>query len=1183
MAIDTMPNILGQRYRLLNLLGAGGMGRVYRAMDRLNGQVLALKRVLIPADQLVFATRTLPQMDFNVALAQEFQLLSALRHPSIIGVLDYGFDSERQPFLTMELIENAQTIREAAQDQPLTVQVELLIQLLQALSYLHRRDVVHRDLKPSNVLVKSGQVKVLDFGISIIKGQLSAISGTILYMAPEVLRGEGAGVQADLYAVGVLIYELLVGNPPYKSETPSKLIETILNTPLDVVLTGVDSQMASILERLLAKRPQDRYASADEAIEALSKVIHHPVLLETGTSRESFLQTTRLVGREAEVAQLSASLMETGAGLGGSWLVGGESGIGKTRLLDELRTLALVNGALVLRGHTVAGGGRPYEVWREPLRRLVLASDPDDVEASILKPVVPDIPVLLERDVPDAPEFDSQATQGRLLTTIANILKRHEQPMVIFLENLHWADEESLALLAWLNQIVAWLPVMIVGSYRDDERPELPSRLREMKMMKLRRLPVPSIADLSESMLGTVGRQPQIVSLLERETEGNPFFVIEVVRALAEEAGRLDKIGTMRLPQHVFTGGVRRVVERRLSRVPPDAHPLLQLAAVGGNQLEVDVLRASAPQIDVDRWLLTCANVAVLELDEGRWRFAHDKLRQGLLIELKPEQIRDLHRQYATTIESVSPDPASRAAALAYHWGEAKEQAKEGSFAALAGERALRSGAYQTAVSYLSGALALASEPGMARSQDAQAIAARLRRATLGRELAEAYYGAGDLGNARQQQEAALDILGFPVPAAQGKATFNPEQQVLIQALRRIMPVRFGRSSEDKRTLVLEAIRAYQQLVQIYYSSGDSAPLIYAAIRGLNLIETAGAVPPAMEAQAYADMGTASGFIPQHARAEAYNRQAREATQGIDDLSTVSWVLQLTGTYDVGVGKWPSALSALNRAIEIAEQIGHKRRWQESSSILATAISYRGEFERASQIRYDVTTAVRRNSTPAAHAWALLSQAESTLLLGQVNDALTVLDEVASIVDQNTSHTAQIRLHALSALTNLYIGEQDLAGQAADTAMRATGALRPISIHMLPAYSALVDVNLALWEAAKRQPGSRTQERAQRTQKAQEVLDYASRIFPIVQPAVARLQGSADWLADRQDQARKAWQRGLALGEQFGMPYEQALAHYELGRHLGATDPVRQQHLGRAAELFGKLGAVYHLARTQME
>src|SRR5262249_17274966 len=257
------------------------------AIDRLNGQVLALKRVLVPTEQLVFATRSASRIDFRFALAQEFQLLTALRHPGVIGVLDYGFDNSQQPFLTMELIENAQSIRDAALDRPLVIQIELLMQLLQALSYLHRRGVVHRDLKPSNVLVKTGQVKVLDFGISIMKGQRSAVSGTLTYMAPEILRGESANIAADLYAVGVIAYAFLAGRPMFKSQTPSKLIDEILNTPLDVLLTGLDSQSVSVLQRFLAKDPSDRYASAAEAITALSEIVHQPVLVESGTYRES--------------------------------------------------------------------------------------------------------------------------------------------------------------------------------------------------------------------------------------------------------------------------------------------------------------------------------------------------------------------------------------------------------------------------------------------------------------------------------------------------------------------------------------------------------------------------------------------------------------------------------------------------------------------------------------------------------------------------------------------------------------------------------------------------------------------------------------------------------------------------------------------------------------------------------
>ncbi|HEX2622358.1 MAG TPA: protein kinase, partial [Phototrophicaceae bacterium] len=139
--------LIANRYLLLEELGKGGMGIVYRATDRLNGSIVALKHVLTPAEQLQFAS-TDASADYRLALAQEFHTLATLRHPHIISVLDYGFDEQRQPYFTMDLLENAQSITDYGRGQTVAVQVELLIQTLQALAYLHRRGIIHRDLKP---------------------------------------------------------------------------------------------------------------------------------------------------------------------------------------------------------------------------------------------------------------------------------------------------------------------------------------------------------------------------------------------------------------------------------------------------------------------------------------------------------------------------------------------------------------------------------------------------------------------------------------------------------------------------------------------------------------------------------------------------------------------------------------------------------------------------------------------------------------------------------------------------------------------------------------------------------------------------------------------------------------------------------------------------------------------------
>jgi serine/threonine protein kinase len=160
--VDPLPvELLGGRYQVLNHLGSGGMGAVYRALDRLSGRVVTLKRLRVTAPA---SSSRSSSGDRRLELAREFSLLASLRHPNIISVLDYGFDTDRMPFFTMDLEENAVTIVDAGRGRPLLVQVDLLVQTLRALAYLHRHGILHRDLKPENVVVVDGQVKASTSG-----------------------------------------------------------------------------------------------------------------------------------------------------------------------------------------------------------------------------------------------------------------------------------------------------------------------------------------------------------------------------------------------------------------------------------------------------------------------------------------------------------------------------------------------------------------------------------------------------------------------------------------------------------------------------------------------------------------------------------------------------------------------------------------------------------------------------------------------------------------------------------------------------------------------------------------------------------------------------------------------------------------------------------------------------------
>src|SRR5712692_8358103 len=236
MTSSVVSSLFSQRYRLAREIGRGGMGVVYRAADRLSGQDVALKRVTKPSEELIFTSAS-ASADRQLALAQEFQLLASLRHPNIISVLDYGFDDEHRPYFTMDLLENPVTVSHYAQSLPVPEKTRVLAQILQALKYLHRRGIVHRDLKPANILVSDGQLKVLDFGLAIARHQeapgTSSTTGTLAYMAPEVLDGQPAREASDLYAVGVIAYELFMGKHPFNTANLTALVDEILKTVPD--------------------------------------------------------------------------------------------------------------------------------------------------------------------------------------------------------------------------------------------------------------------------------------------------------------------------------------------------------------------------------------------------------------------------------------------------------------------------------------------------------------------------------------------------------------------------------------------------------------------------------------------------------------------------------------------------------------------------------------------------------------------------------------------------------------------------------------------------------------------------------------------------------------------------------------------------------------------------------------
>jgi hypothetical protein len=1126
-------------------------------------------------------------------LAHEFEVLASLRHPNIISVLDYGFDGQQRPYLVFELLEDAQTLTEAGWEQPRSVQVALLSQMLQALVYLHRRGIIHRDIKPANVLVADGQVKLLDFGLAVALEQRARAfrSGTRGYLAPELLRGEPPSELSDLYAAGVLAYELFVGRHPDEQRGVSSLDmdvawfadrfssvtshESHAMEPLDTLELpeSLEPGLAQLLRRLLALEPHERFQSAEVALAALCEATGQALPVETAATRESFLQAARFIGRHQELAQLGQALDRAEwEEQGSAWLVAGESGVGKSRLLAEFRILALVRGATVLRGQAIRQGGSPYQPWREVLRGLALLAGLEAQEAAIFKPLVPDIGALLGRDIPEPEPLGADAAHERLLATVEEVLGRLSRPMVVILEDLQWADCATLSLLSRLARSAPGAKLLLLGSYRDDERPKLSRELPALQVLKLPRLTPGEIAALSESMVGRAGREPRVVSLLERETEGNPFFLIEVIRALAEQCGRLDCIGREALPGKAFVGGMRSIIQRRLGKVPQWARERLRLAAVIGRDIHEELLRAADPSMELDCWLRECADAAVLEVAGSRWRFAHDKLREGLLDSLSPELTRALHRRAARAIESVHGDSADWVAALAHHWHEAGEEARAAYYSEKAGQQALSVYACGLALEHFQRALAFAES----RRQGHRRIG------QLEARVAETYFLAGDLEACRVYAERALAHFGWSVPRSRVGWALGIPRQVAELLLQSAVPRVFAVRSREDRALRREAGQLMLRLSEILFYVQGSTQLLWSGPRTLNVLAPVG--PSECLARGYVLMAVMlSSLPPLRPVVEAWCERALRLSERLGTPADIVYTLARCAACGLGYARWKEVEGWTQRALLLADATRDFRQAEEVRTLMSLAAQYQGRFQQGLLLADAMEASARRRGSVQTLHWGALSRAGALVRLGRTQEVIRELDGELPWVEAHAGASEKVILHGALALSLQRQGQESRALEVARRGLALMRGMRPVAYWLYTGVTQVAEVYLTAWERHGEKGASGRQALVRAAHDACRAMRAFGRAFAFGQPFALLCNGLESWLSGRPEAARRAWQSCLERAVALGLPYEEGRARLELGRHLPREVPARREHLLRACDLFARLNAADDLARAKVE
>lgn len=1216
-------SVIGNRYLLLEPLGRGSMGAVYKARDRMTGAIVALKCVeLSPTGPGYSATDTLPELATatetsnpsgpssapskgsqtealelcRLALAHEFQVLSSLRHPYIISVLDYGF-WEGQPYFTMELLPACKTLYAAGAHLGTADKVRLLAQVLLALCYMHRRAVLHRDLKPSNVLCVGQQLKVVDFGVAAAIGYVKSVAGTLEYMAPEVLVGNTPLPASDIYSFGVMACELLTGVYPFDLSSATRYLSDVLAkehwslvgsrmaliealcarlSPTTQSVASPSDARAALLERIeplqlrefvrqaMAPSLKDRFATAEAALEALEKAAGESFGAEVASTRESFLQAARLIGRDRELYQLEQALDAARKGRGGVWLIAGESGIGKSRLLNELRALALVRGAQVVRGQAITGGGAAHKEWGEVMRSLCITTEIGSLEARVLKSLVPDLPELLGRPIQDPPELDSTATMQRLFDTVLGVLLRQSVPTVIILEDLHWSSPESQMLLRRLTRETSSTTLLVLASYRNDERADLPQQLPGSHYMQLERLSSNQVAELAHSMLGSLGRDDQVLAILEKESEGNTFFLIEVVRALAEQSGGLAAIGREKLPQAVQTGGIQAILSRRLERVPQRFQELLQQAAVVGRQIDLAVMRQL--DADSDGFLQECTNAVVLEVFEQQWRFSHDKLREAVLAALPPAKRRLHHGQVAMAMErAYEGNRAPHAVRLAFHFQEAELPERAAHYAVIAAELARQAGALREATANLERALAYYNSVG----------APALVRGRLYRLLAEIWLGLGEFDEVEKNAQQAMAMFGMPMPKSGPDWLGALTVQVAHFLSAMAWPLPGKPLAPDKLALLQEA----QKLMWSYglalanNDKQEQAGLL--SLISLHIAQqTQGADALIESLSAIAVMSQMIGLPRLQKRCQ---QRARDLLPGCS-LRSHQYYLISEIVFLQGSGKLSEILAATEQMRRISRELGDT--YSLTFALISEVRGFfdRGDLDRSAAINTELRHAARQTESPMHRAWVNSFDSLLAYYRDELPRAMELAQKTQEFAEQSSDLQNRVAALAIQALVKLRWGQFDEAVGLAERLLQLTEKGIVAKIVMVSFVAAPAEIFMSVWrhDSAKDAPA-----RAALLKKARHSVAQLQRGGEMFRLRFLLQSGLLAELQGHRQRALAQLQACRAESRSRGQLLEEGFACYELGRMLGVKDAAGRAHLEQALAIFRNSGAHWHRQRAE--
>ncbi len=936
-SVDVMPtavvgDVLSHRYRLDEEIGRGGMGIVFRGWDTDLERQVAVK-VLGLEHQVG---------DAKARLFREARAAAALSHPHVVAVYDVG-EHKHMPYLVMELVEGP-SLKERT-PETLEETIEIATHLCEALHHAHEHGLVHRDLKPANVLIADSDgeplVKLVDLGLAVRERGVritreGGITGTVNYMAPEQALGKELDGRTDLYALGVMLYELTTGRLPFDGDNPLAVLSQHLHAPVVPPRTyraDLPEYLENAILRLLAKNPDDRFATAAEVKAVLTQspeAAAVPAPAGVSAARGGLVRG-RMVGRDTEIDALRRSWSETALGRGGMVLVSGEPGSGKTRLARELVDYACITGGTMLSGGCYElEAATPYLPFVEALRSWVHQSSDDQLREAVgdsgaeIARLAPELASRIG-PFPEGPELSAAEQRLRLYDGVARCLFRLGEPsgVLLFIDDLQWADQASLSLLHYLVRLAPRERLLILGCYRDTELDrnhplsealDTWNRERAAVRVHLGRLDLDSTSALLTVLLGDECISEAFCAHIHRETEGNPFFIEEVVKTLVNEEQivceygewrRRDKDAGLALPQ-----GIKAAIGRRLDHVSEPTTEILRTAAILGKSFEFSELAAVAEQTEDE--LLDALDEAVsaqlLETRSGESViFTHDKIREVLYHELNPIRRRRLHTRVANGLEALRERGGRVAVAdLAHHFMEGGCLDKGFDYAMRAAADAATLYAYSDSLRLYERARDCAET--MGRTDDLPAIDTA---------MGDVFGLKGEPLNAAAAYERALTAIDDPAEATPIKCKIG-EAYVLIGDARALTYLEEAKTTLDPEIQPAEVARATMIEARFHHYHGQSGKAAELLLQASETAERSGDIM--LRAWIYGYLSGAYQHLADFEESNRWSRKNIELGEEQDNPAIESFGYEFLQENAFMQGKWRLSLEYAARHRELGER-----------------------------------------------------------------------------------------------------------------------------------------------------------------------------------------------------------------------------------------------------------------------